>query len=82
MPLRGRRFISVRLTPASAHNRSGDSVYSGPRLRRYHLPTLRGVAFTGDFEGHVSFGFSLRRRENFRVFVLRQPHRIVIDLHH
>lgn len=82
VPLRGRRFVSVRLTPTVAHNQSGASVYSGPRLRQYHLPSLCGVAFTGDFESHVSFGLALRQREDFRVFVLRKPNRIVIDLHH
>ncbi|MEJ7690320.1 MAG: hypothetical protein WKF76_07730 [Nocardioidaceae bacterium] len=29
VPLRGRRFVSVRLTPTVAHNQSGASVYSG-----------------------------------------------------
>jgi hypothetical protein len=82
VPLRGRRFIAVSLTPATAHNASGQSVYRGPVLQQYRLPTLRGVAFTGDFEGVVSFGIALRNRANFRVSVLRQPHRLLVDVHH
>ncbi len=82
VPLRGRKFISVTLSPAQAHNASGDSVYEGPRLRQYHMPALRGVAFTGDFEGRVSFGLALRHRSDFRVFVLHAPNRIVIDARH
>lgn len=82
VPLRGRAFIDIALTPARAHDAAGDSVYNGPRLRQYQLPTLRGVVFSGDFEGHVSFGLALRARETFRVFVLHQPNRLVIDLHH
>jgi hypothetical protein len=82
VPLKGKRFVAVTLFPAKAHNQKGASIYTGPRLRQYHLPTLRGVAMTGDFEGYVSFGLSLRSKEDFRVFILRKPKRIVIDLHH
>jgi hypothetical protein len=80
--LRGRKFIAIALTPAKAHNANGESVYAGPDLRQYGLATLRGVAFTGDLEGVVSFGLSLRHRSDFRVSVLAAPSRIVIDLKH
>lgn len=82
VPLRGRRFIAVTVTPATAHRADGSSVYTGPRLKQYRLPTLRGVAFTGDFEGTVSFGLSLRRHADFRVFVLHAPNRLVVDRRH
>ena len=82
VPLRGRKFISVTLSPARAHNARGHSVYEGPRLRQYRMPVLRGVAFTGDFEGRVSFGLALRNRSDFRVFELHAPNRIVIDVLH
>jgi len=82
VPLNGRRFISVAVRPAVAHNVSGTSLYAGPDLQQYNFPVLRGVAFTGDFEGQVSLGLSLRERADFRVSVLHQPQRIVIDLHH
>jgi hypothetical protein len=80
--LRGKRFIAVRLTPARAHNAAGATVYAGPRLARLGMPTLRGVAFTGDFEGVVSFGLALSHRAGYRVFVLHAPNRLVVDLHH
>ena len=82
VPLKGRKFIAIALTPAKAHGRHGHNVYQGPSLEQYDFPTLRGVAFTGDFEGYVSFGLSLRQRADFRVLVLHKPNRIVIDLHH
>lgn len=82
VPLRGARFIQVRLTPAVAHDADGDSVYRGPTLEQYTMPTLRGAAFTGDFEGTVSFGLSLSHLKDFRVLELSAPNRIVIDLHH
>ncbi len=82
VPLRGRKYMSITLFPAKAHNNSGGSVYEGPKLRQYHLPALRGVAFTGDFEAQVSFGLALRKRSDFRVFTLHKPNRIVIDVRH
>jgi hypothetical protein len=82
VPLHGRRFLSLSLSPAATHTAAGTSVYTGPRLRQYNLPVLRGVALTGDFEGVVSFGISLRRHVAFHVFVLHAPNRIVVDLHH
>jgi hypothetical protein len=82
VPVHGRKFISVQLTPAKAHNAKGESVYEGPRLRHREFDVIRDVAFTGDFEAVVSFGISLRRKENFRVFVLHDPNRLVIDVRH
>jgi hypothetical protein len=82
VPLRGARFIQIHVTPAVAHDAAGHSVYQGPRLTQYGMPTLRGAAFTGDFEGTVSFGLSLSHLKPFRVLELHGPNRIVIDLHH
>jgi hypothetical protein len=82
VPLHGRKFIAIALTPAKAHNAQGHSVYTGPQLRQYHFDTLRGVALTGDFEGVVSFGLSLSHRADFRLTVLHAPNRIVVDLRH
>jgi hypothetical protein len=82
VPLRGRKFIAIALMPARAHNAHGDSVYAGPKLRQYRFDALRGVALTGDFEGVVSLGLSLRHRTDFRVTVLHAPNRIVVDVKH
>lgn len=80
--LRGKQKMFIRLSPAYAHDNQGEPVYEGPRHKRLDLPTLRGVAFTGDFEGVVSFGFGLDRRAPFRIFTLHKPTRIVIDFKH
>lgn len=81
VPLHGRHRLSVVLDPARAHDAAGRNVYTGPRLRQVDLPTLRGIAFTGDFEGVVSFGFTARTRP-YRVFTLTDPSRIVVDWRH
>lgn len=82
VPLHGRKFLSVVLTPAKAHGAHGHSVYRGPKLEQYDFEMLRGVAFTGDFEAHVSFGLAARAKADFRVMVLHAPNRLVIDLRH
>ena len=80
VPLKGKAFLQVRVTPANAHCHNGLSVYSGPRLDRPGLPTVKGLAFTGDFEAVVSFGLALDHKAGFRVFTLDDPNRIVIDV--
>jgi hypothetical protein len=82
VPLKGRKKLSLTLRPAFAHNAKGDNIYQGPKLRQVQFPTLRGVAFTGDFEGVVSFGFTTRRKAPYRIFTLQSPRRIIIDWKH
>jgi hypothetical protein len=82
VPLKGRAKLALVIEPARAHGKNGGNVYEGPRLRQYQLPMLRGVAFTGDFEGVVSFGLTARRKDGYRAFTLTNPSRIVIDLKH
>jgi hypothetical protein len=80
--LKGKRKFALRLTPAYAHDDQGANLYDGPRKIQVDMPTLRGIAFTGDFEGQVSFGFSTSRRAPYRIFTLTDPSRVVIDFRH
>ena len=82
VPLHGRKKVSLAITPASGHDRAGNTVYDGPRLRQVHLPSLRGIALTGDFEGVVSFGFTTSGKVPYRIFALTDPTRLVVDFHH
>lgn len=82
VPLKGRRSMAINLFPAYAHNAKGENLYDGPRLEQVKLPTLRGIAFTGDFEGQVTLGFTTRRKAPYRIFTLTNPTRIVIDWKH
>jgi len=82
VPIRGRSGLQVTLTPAYGHDQSGNNVYLGPRLARPRLQTLKALAYTGDFEGHVTFAFALTHRAPYRVFTLEGPKRIIIDFHH
>ena len=80
--LAGRTKMALALNPAYAHDDGGNTVYEGPRRIRVGYPTLKAIAFTGDYEGYVSFGFGTSRRAPYRVFVLDSPKRLVIDWKH
>jgi hypothetical protein len=82
VPIGGRSGLGVVLFPTQAHNDQGEDIYTGPEIARPHFQTLKAVAFTGDFEGYVSFAFALTHRAPYRIFTLAAPHRIVVDLHH
>ncbi len=81
VPIRGGLWISM--SPAYAHRHGGASVYDGPKLVRPGFPALKAIAFTGDFEGYVTFAFGLDpRRTPYRIYRLHDPNRIVIDFKH
>lgn len=82
VPIHSTSGLQVTLTPAYGHDDSGHNLYVGPRLAHPRFPTLRALAFTGDFEGHVTFAFALDHRAPYRVFTLASPSRIVIDFRH
>jgi hypothetical protein len=81
VPIRGRSGLQVTLTPAYGHD-GGTNLYIGPRIARPRFQTLKALAYTGDFEGHVGFAFALTHRAPYRVFTLQSPRRIVIDFRH
>ena len=80
VPMRG--GLGLVMSPAYAHNDAGHSVYSGPKLVRPDFPQLKAIAFTGDYEGHVSFAFGLADHASYRIYRLQDPKRIVIDFRH
>ncbi|MFF0275448.1 MULTISPECIES: AMIN-like domain-containing (lipo)protein [unclassified Streptomyces] len=82
VPLAGRRFLEIRLSPAAAHDEAGRSVYQGPRLVKLTLPALKGVALTGDFEGVVTLGAAFDTEPVYKTFRLHSPERFVIDVAH
>ncbi|MEU8618954.1 hypothetical protein [Streptomyces sp. NPDC048623] len=82
VPLPGKFFLEIRLSPAAAHNESGQSVYRGPRLVKLSLPALKGVALTGDFEGVVTIGAAFHTKPVYKTFVLHSPERFVLDVAH
>ncbi len=82
VPLAGRYFLEIRLSPAAAHDDAGRSVYRGPRLAGVSLPALKGVALTGDFEGVVTVGAAFDAKPVHKTFRLHAPERLVVDIAH
>ncbi|MGW5777821.1 AMIN-like domain-containing (lipo)protein [Streptomyces sp. NPDC003863] len=82
VPLAGKHFLEIKLSPAAAHDDAGRSVYHGPRLLKIHLPALKGVALTGDFEGVVTIGAAFDTKPDFKTFRLHSPERFVVDIAH
>jgi hypothetical protein len=85
VPLSGNAFLGISLQPANAHviiEEHALDVYSGPKLTRLDMPTVKGAAMTGDYEAMVSFAVALDHKAGFRVFTLTNPNRLVIDIAH
>ncbi|MFB8407636.1 hypothetical protein [Streptomyces sp. NPDC055912] len=82
VPLAGKQFLEIRLSPAAAHDDAGRSVYQGPRLLKIHLPALKGVALTGDFEGVVTIGAAFDTSPVYKTYRLHAPERFVVDIAH
>lgn len=84
VPIRG--GLGIALNPAYGHFDNGQTAYAGPRLVRPGFPALKAIAFTGDYEGYVSFAFGLAcddsHKAPHRVIRLHDPQRIVIDFKH
>lgn len=81
----GKKFLSITLKPAQAHNSKGQNTYFGPARNgpdKLNLPTLKGLAFTCDFEGHVGFYLGLDHKAGFNVVTLSNPTRIYVDVTH
>ncbi|MET8452791.1 hypothetical protein [Streptomyces sp. NPDC005209] len=82
VPLAGKYFLEIKLSPAAAHNEAGRSVYRGPQLVQIHLPALKGLALTGDFEGVVTFGTAFHTKPAYTTLKLHSPERFVLDVRH
>ncbi|MFK0224508.1 hypothetical protein ACIQUL_01960 [Streptomyces sp. NPDC090303] len=82
VPLPGKYFLEIRLSPAAAHDGAGRSVHHGPRLVRIALPALKGVALTGDFEGVVTVGAAFDTEPALKTLRLHAPERFVVDIAH
>jgi hypothetical protein len=79
LALRGQAFVAVAFEPARAHDPDGEATFPTATLTPDY-PALRQVRFAGDFEGQVSFGLGVADRGGFRVFELRNPTRVVVDV--
>jgi hypothetical protein len=78
--LLGKKRLRITLRQSRAHTNNGAPLV--PNVKTPLCPNLRQVKTAGDFEGVVTFGLGLRHRTGFRVFRLRHPKRLVVDVLH
>lgn len=79
LPVRiaGRAILSVRFTPAQAHDAQG---MTAPRRTAFALPNIMTTVRAGDFEAVTTYGIGLAKKTDFDVFTLDDPSRVVIDI--
>ena len=78
LPIAGRAILAVTMSPTNAHNNAGQ--VTAPGKIAFALPNVMTVVRSGDFEAVTRYGIGLARKESFRVFTLRSPDRLVIDI--
>lgn len=77
IPIPGRAVLEVILRDTEAHDEFGDRA---GRRNTFALPNVMTVLQSGDFEGIVSYGIGLGKRQPFHHFTLINPSRLVIDV--
>jgi AMIN domain len=75
VPVRGRAILAVDVS-------SVDVEHAPARPSLAGLRDIRDVVLFEAFEGHLGWGVGVSDRNGFRVFELRSPNRIVVDVAH
>ncbi|MEX0890882.1 MAG: hypothetical protein WEB88_01850 [Gemmatimonadota bacterium] len=79
IPLPGDAWLSIRLNDTRGHDDAGSATLDHAE-REAGLPNLLRLAFACDFEAVVEVVAAVRSPEPFRVVVLREPARLVVDV--
>jgi hypothetical protein len=69
--------LQVSLSTAKAHDGGTPTV---PARRVFVTPNVITAVQSGDFENVTTYGIGLAKRTTFRVFTLRHPGRVVVDV--
>jgi hypothetical protein len=80
VPLPGDAWLEVRLEPAAAHTDAGEPTVG--REVPVALENVRRVVLTCDFEAVVTWVLAVGSPNSFRVSVLADPPRLVVDVRH
>lgn len=78
----GKSFLEVTFTPAYGFNLDTGKKTVTYKKGQLNLPVVQETAFIYDHEGMVIFIVGLKQKKNFRVNVLQNPARLVIDFKH
>ena len=76
-------LLQVSMTPATGSGwAGGPSTYSGPSALRADTVSVTEVRNAGDFEAVLTWVVGVRTQQPFRVQVLDDPPRLVVDFAH
>lgn len=75
----GDAWLEIRLEPARAHTEAGEASLTATRSAE-SLPLVERIYRTCDFEAVVTVVLAVRSPNPFRVFTLRDPARLVVDV--
>jgi hypothetical protein len=78
IPVAGRTILQVRFEAARGHRNDGTD--TSPNRVVFPLLNVLTVVQSGDFEGVVTYGIGLAKRQPYRVSTLANPPRVVVDI--
>lgn len=82
MTVRGRAFLVIVMHGGTRITPEGEETYTGPTTFVPGFPRLRQLRQAGDFEAVSEWVVGMTGPACHRLFVLRDPTRIVLDLQH
>ena len=74
----GRAILAVTMFQADAHD--ADGTPTAPRRVAFGLPNVLEAVNSGDFEATVTYGIGLAQQQDYSVFTLTEPSRVVVDI--
>jgi len=81
--VRGQAFVEISLYPVSS---SDENIEANDRIvraqQKLKLPAIKDVKTVEWFEGELRYVFGLSKRTPYRVYVLADPLRVVVDFKH
>lgn len=77
--LDGKGVLVIQVSPAQAHNESGQSTISA-RERELKLSVMKDMKLICDFEADIQLALGVSRRNPYRVLQLSNPGRLVVDI--
>ncbi|MBO1331376.1 hypothetical protein [Streptomyces sp. VRA16 Mangrove soil] len=82
VPLDGKTYLTLQFFGATTYTTSGAAAFIGATPKVLDMPSVKGYAVLGSFEGHAKFGLALGDLSDYHVFFLSNPNRLVIDVYH
>lgn len=79
--LDGKGVLVIQVSPAQAHNESGQSTISA-RERELNLSVMKELKLICDFEADLQLAVGVSLRNPYRVLELSNPGRLVVDIKH